>query len=159
MRSIAPHSFKAPWSRSLVLLSWGSTLVLLVATGVLYAHGPAWVVPLPLLVLAGTAPFTIRGYEVGTDSLVVRRLFWDTILPLAGLVSAEADPRAMKGSLRTAGNGGLFSFTGYYSNRALGDYRALVTDPARAVVLRFPTETLVVSPEDPQAFVAALGRP
>lgn len=159
MRTISPIPFQAPWSRSLAVISGASTVVLMVATGVLLAQGPAWVAPLPALVLAGAGLFTIRGYEVRGEALVVRRLLWDTVLPLAGLASAEADPLAMKGSIRTAGNGGLFSFTGYYSNRALGDYRALVTDPARAVVLRFATETIVVSPADPQAFLAALGRP
>jgi hypothetical protein len=59
----------------------------------------------------------------------------------------------MKKRWRTAGNGGLYSFTGSFSNKMLGDYRALVTNPALSVILRFPSETVVVSPDSPEAFV------
>jgi hypothetical protein len=47
----------------------------------------------------------------------------------------------------------VFSFTGLFRNRTLGMYRAFVTDPRRAVVLRLPRRTVVVSPADPEAFV------
>ncbi len=43
----------------------------------------------------------------------------------------------MRGSLRLFGNGGMFSITGLYRNRALGNYRAFVTDLKKTVVLRF----------------------
>ncbi len=65
-------------------------------------------------------------------------------------------PTAMAGSLRIAGNGGLFSFTGWFWSRRLGRYRAFVTDPARSVVLKFSDRTVVVSPDVPEEFVAAL---
>ena len=56
-------------------------------------------------------------------------------------------------SIRTFGNGGLYSFTGWFRNTALGAYRAFVTDPHRTVVLHFPTRTVVVSPSAPEDFV------
>jgi hypothetical protein len=57
------------------------------------------------------------------------------------------------------GNGGFFCWTGYFRNRRLGSFRALVTDPARCVVLEFSRFKLVVSPEKPEAFVRALDLP
>jgi hypothetical protein len=90
------------------------------------------------------------------DALWVQRLVWRTRLPLAGLQSAQLVPDAMQRSLRTFGNGGLFSFTGFYRNRALGAYRAFVTDPHRTVVLRFPDRTVVVSPSEPETFIQDL---
>jgi hypothetical protein len=60
------------------------------------------------------------------------------------------------GSVRTCGNGGLYSFTGWYWNQELGRYRAFVTDHAKIVVLRYPESTVVVSPGDPEGFVKAV---
>ena len=64
----------------------------------------------------------------------------------------------MRGSLRLFGNGGIFSITGLFRNRALGNYRAFVTDLKRTVVLRFPERIIVVSPECPEKFVAEISR-
>src|SRR3954464_11996498 len=102
--------------------------------------------------VCGGALFTIRGYTVTPDALLVHRLFWTTRLPLAGLQSAQFEPNAMRWSIRTFGNGGLFSFTGWYRNKALGAYRAFVTDPHQTVVLHFPNRTVVVSPSVPAEF-------
>jgi len=152
--------YKAPWSSSLKWISWGTTFLLSAAAISFLVMKLYFVVPILLLVLIGTASFTIRGYAIGRDSLVVHRLFWDTTLPLADLQSAEFNPEAMKMSWRTAGNGGLYSFTGYFSSKALGDYRALVTNPNLSVILRFPSETVVVSPDSPENFVQKiLNRP
>lgn len=76
----------------------------------------------------------------------------------AGLISAEAMPEAMSGSLRTCGNGGAFSFTGWYWSRRLGAFRAYVTDLNRTVVLRFGKRTVIVSPGAPEDFAKELNR-
>jgi hypothetical protein len=100
--------------------------------------------------------FVVRSYAIEFNELLIRRLLWTTRLPLAGLQSAEAVPDAMRGSLRLFGNGGMFSITGLFRNRALGNYRAFVTDLKKTVVLRFPKRTVVVSPENPEQFVAEI---
>jgi hypothetical protein len=114
------------------------------------------------LVPAISALFAIRGYAITADAILVRRPLWTTRLPRAGLRSAEAVPNAMCRSLRLCGNAGLFSFTGWYRSKALGVYRAWVTDLRSTVVLRFEKRTAVLSPADPDAFVrdlAPTGRP
>jgi hypothetical protein len=73
---------------------------------------------------------------------------------LAGLQSVEAEPSAMRRSIRTFGNGGLFCIAGKFWNRRLGSYRAFATDPKRSVVLRFEDHSVVVTPDNPEAFVA-----
>jgi len=119
-----------------------------------YGRGAvSWAGWLPLVILVGSAPFTIRGYTVTSDAILVHRLFWTTRLPFSGLESAKFEPEAMRGSIRTFGNGGLFSITGYYYNRALGAYRAFVTDQHRTVVLHYSRRTVVVSPSSPEEFV------
>ena len=110
----------------------------------------------PLVILSGALPFMVRGYRIEPEGLQIRRLGWSTRLSLRELQSAEASPRAMKGSLRLMGNGGLFVFAGWFWSRTLGRYRAFVTDPSRSVVLRFQDRTVVVSPDAPDEFARAL---
>src|ERR1035441_717457 len=153
--------YEAPWSTSLIVMSVLSTVICLgVTTGVWWNLAPKLppgvtrgVVFLPLVLLFVTALFTIRGYSISSDSILVHRLLWSTVLSRTGLESAEAEPDAMRGSLRTFGNGGAFSFTGFYYNKRLGSYRAYVTDPRHSVILRYANRRVVLSPSTPADFV------
>jgi hypothetical protein len=154
--------YKAPWSTSLVVVTSAVTVLLLGITLGMAVHGHGiipWVGLLPLAILVGSVPFTIRGYTVTPDAILVQRLFWTTRLPLSGLESAKFEPGVMRGSIRTFGNGGLYSITGYFRNKALGAYRAFVTDPHQTVVLHYSGRTVVVSPSSPEKFVADIGFP
>ena len=156
--------FNAPWSKSLIVMSAIGTIVCLGVTASVsrsltvarFGSFSFWLSLLPLVVVVGSALFTVRGYTLRGDVLLVHRLFWSTRLPLAGLQSAEFHPGAMRGGIRTFGNGGLFSFTGWYRNRLLGSYRAFVTDPQRTTVLRFAGRTVVLSPDRPEELVREL---
>lgn len=114
---------------------------------------------LPLFLIPGCALFVVRGYTITPDAILIQRLFWATRLPRAGLLSAVAEPKAMCKSIRTCGNGGFFSFTGWYWSKSLKSYHAYVTDLNRTVVLRYERRTVVVSPDDPGGFVRALDCP
>lgn len=158
--------FRAPWGRSVKL---NTVLVMMVFVVVLVV--PLFVVPkkpdvmlglwlAPAFVVAAfgvTALFAVCGFAVRHRELEIQRLIWKSRLSLKGLRMAYADPEAMKGSFRKAGNGGFLAYTGWFWNRRLGGYRAFVTDPKRCVVLRFEDRTLVVSPDDPERFLRALG--
>lgn len=109
-----------------------------------------------LTTLLGSALFIVRGYEVGSGNLLIRRLLWSTDLSLTELQAAWSDPTAMAKSLRLFGNGGLFVFAGLFWNRNLGRYRAFATLPRNAVVLKFQRRTVVVTPENPGEFLEAL---
>ena len=100
------------------------------------------------------ALFSVRGYALKPDTLLVKRLLWNTEVPLRGLRSADADPTLLAGSWRTFGNGGFFSFSGWFYNKALGKYRAFVTNHDDTVVLRFSDRTVVVSPSPADEFAA-----
>lgn len=156
--------FKAPWGR---LLRWMSALVTLLilsislpAVASLHGHPvsqPILVgIVLPLSILGGSALFMVRGYTITSDTLLIHRPLWDTVVPLAQLQSVESLPSLMSKSVRTCGNGGLYSFTGWYWNKPLGHYRAFVTDLKRTVVLRFVTRRIIISPDRPEAFVEAM---
>ena len=154
-------TFRAPWSP---LLKWTSGLVTLMMVGMtaffylLLQERPEhlWAGPIPMVVLLGALAFTIRGYELDRQGLHVRRLIWTTHVPLDSLESVQVDPQAMKRSLRLFGNGGLFSFSGIFRNRKLGNYRALATDPKRSVVLDLGQRKVVVTPDRPSRMAQKL---
>jgi hypothetical protein len=98
----------------------------------------------------------VAGYELERGQLRIRRLLWSTQIPLTGLDRIYADPTMMKCSIRIFGNGGLFSFTGLYRNRAFGRYRAFVTNPTHSVALFLANRVVVVSPADTEGFVRSV---
>jgi len=100
--------------------------------------------------------YLVRGYEMSGGELRIWRLFWKTKIDLSGLISVDVNPDAMSKSLRTFGNGGLFSFSGAFWNKSLGQYRAYATNPANAVVLRFQSNIVVVTPEGPEQFAGCV---
>ncbi|MBX3731844.1 MAG: hypothetical protein KF791_04535 [Verrucomicrobiae bacterium] len=112
----------------------------------------------PFLIVAGTSLFAIRRYEVSDDTLIVVRSFWVNQLPLAGLESLAADPKACKGAWKTMGNDGLFAMHGRFRSRRLGSFQAFVTNPENGVILRWSNRTVVVSPEHPARFVVDIER-
>ena len=158
--------FKAPWGTPLILMSVLATLLCLGITiwrwqpftSAHLSQFSFWLGLLPVALVVGCTLFIVRGYTLTPDRLIIHRLLWQTRIPLAELQSAEYRPHAMRGSIRTFGNGGFFSFTGYYRSQLLGSYRAFVTDFHRTAVLRFPRRTIVLSPESPEDFVRELSR-
>ncbi len=155
--------FSAPWGRFLKVTTGLSSLILVVMAAIGAFAGPCnntiWIVAMvaiPLSILFAAGLFTIRGYALTSDTLLIRRLFWNTRVGLSGLQSVTKDAEAMSQSTRRWGNGGMFSVTGKFENDRLGSYRAFVTDPARCVVLRFSDRTVVVTPGQPDDFVSAL---
>jgi hypothetical protein len=151
------NPYKAPWGKTLCWMSAFTVVIILaVAVPIIFKIKSEPVGWLVALILPAAALFIVRSYAIEPNMLAIRRLLWTTRLPLAGLQSAELSPNVMRGSLRLFGNGGMFSITGLFRNRALGNYHAFVTDPTKTVVLRFPKRTVVVSPENPERFVAEI---
>jgi hypothetical protein len=155
--------YDAPWGFSLKLLTITSTSILLGISliGLYYyaGNGEVWLfamVILPLVIVVSSAFFIIRGYEISDGKLFVRRLIWDTEISLEKLHDVKVNPHAMKRSIRIFGNGGLFCFSGLFRNKQLGYYRAYATDPKSAVVLKLADKVVVVTPDNPTAFVAQI---
>ena len=155
--------FKAPWGTPLKVTTGLSVLILvgIAAIGTFSGphNNPLWIlgmIGMPLSMLFIASLFTIRGYVLSPEVLFIRRLAWNSRVVLSGLQSAEVDAEAMSQSIRTFGNGGMFCFAGAFSNNKLGSYRAFATDPKRSVVLRFSDRTVVVTPDQPDDFVARI---
>lgn len=157
------HEFQASWGLTLRLTSlFGSLVILGVPLGLLLmlerpeSAGRLLAVLLPVWFL--TVLYTIRAYRIEKGALFIKRLFWTTRVDLSGLEAAEMiDVAQIRGSLRVCGNGGLFSFSGWYWKRELGRYRMWVTDPRKLVLIRVSSgRKMIVSPDRPKLFVEIL---
>ncbi len=155
--------FNAPWGTLLKVISFLGSLLLVGVFGGMILSGRASTLVtmilyslIPILTLSISLLFTIRGYSILGNSLRIRRLMWYTDIDISMLQSVEYDPKAMTGSIRTFGNGGLFSFSGSYKSGKLGSFKAYVTDFKNCVTLKTSGLTFVVSPENPELFVEIL---
>jgi hypothetical protein len=157
------HFSAAPWPKSLKLISALGTILIL-AVGIaaylaipvpsgfthLFGLGIALVLP---GVLGLSLLFRVTGYAVEGSDLYVERPFFSTRIALGGLSRVSFEPGICKGSIRLWGNYGLYSFTGLYRGKGLGNYRLFGTDLSRSVVLFRPRHVVVITPAAPHAFI------
>lgn len=155
--------FNAPWGTLLKVISTIATVLLLGVFGGMVLSGRASTVvtmllyiAIPLLIVFICLLFTVRGYTISGNTLRIRRLLWNSDIDISRLSSVEYDPKAMTGSIRTLGNGGLYSFSGKYRSGKLGSFKAYVTDFKNCVIIGRAGGTIVVSPENPELFVEVL---
>jgi hypothetical protein len=151
--------FKAPWGRDVVIVTvLGLFVIGLPLLLQVWRPRSVFVVLLLGSILAVSVMLCVRGYELRSGELIVRRLFWNTVWPIDAAARATVRPDAMRGSWRVWGNGGMFAISGHFSGSGLGRYRAFVTDPGRTVVIETRAGIVVVSPDRPQEFARALER-
>jgi len=162
------NTFKAPWGTflkvmtaiALIILLGCSTAGILGISGILNInlaeYSLLWIIAMigiPALTVILTLFFIIRKYEIQDNKLLIYRLGWKKVIDLSNLETAEFDPKAVKGSIRLFGNGGLFAFSGIYRNKKLGNYRIFATDFKKSVVLKTKEKIYIVTPENPENFV------
>lgn len=118
------------------------------ATGVLFG----WVVPVVLVLLA--YGFSPAGYQLAPGMLRIRRRWFGGRRFRIDDVEATSALFGL-GGLRLAGSGGAFGWYGLFWRKSTGRYHAYVTDRARLVTCTGSDGLVVVSPQDPEAFVSA----
>lgn len=150
------NDYKAPWGWKLILIT-GILLVILGA--VLFAEPNPVVSFIIWITILGCAAFGIYGYHIGHKHLKIKRLGWTKKVSFSEISSAEVKPNAMKGSIRSFGNGGLFGYVGSFRNSILGSYKAYVTKKENTVLIETTDEKrILVSPDKPDEFVEVLNR-
>ena len=159
----AERHFNAPWGTPLIVISALATVLLLgIFGGLAFSdHASTAVtmvlyIAIPLLIMFTSLLFTVRSYTISGNTLRIRRLLWNTDIDISMLSSVDYDPKAMTGSIRTMGNGGLYSFSGKFRSRKLGSFKAYLTDFKNCVIIKRTGKTIVVSPENPELFVEVL---
>ncbi len=144
--------FSAPWSTTVKIVTG---VLVAICIGISWISGPViGIVPIAILIVC--AIFSVRGYSVSDGEVLVHRLGWSNRFSGSEIDQVEFEPGAMSGSIRTFGIGGLFGFTGHFRNSLLGPYRAYATDPKKSVVIKYGDRTIVVTPNEPEEFVAAV---
>lgn len=144
--------FAAPWGLKLKVI----TAVFGLLFAIVLIEGGAGAAAGLLAVAVVAAAFGVRGYGVGDGQLVIYRPGWTTRFDLSRLRSAEVLGAGLPGSLRMFGVGGLFAFVGYFRHPEAGWYKAYATDGSRSVFLDFGDERILVTPDAPTEFVAAV---
>jgi hypothetical protein len=116
---------------------------------------PSWntlfgCIPFVLVQILLICPQTVRGYQLLNRSLIVKRFWWPKQIELCGLQSAIFTPIEgldLKGSMaRTMG------FAKWLDGNTVGTYQLFLTNPSKAVVLKFTDHTVVVTPDQPEQF-------
>lgn len=146
-------TFKAPWDGLLIVMTSGITVLLL---GIDYYSSSMPPALITWSVILGALGFGIFGYRLEDGQLKIQRLGWSKDIDLSEVKNVEFKPQAMTGSVRTFGTGGLFCYVGYFRNSILKNYKAYVTHRNKTVVLTTNGGKIVVSPDNPQAFVASI---
>jgi hypothetical protein len=99
------------------------------------------------------------GYEISDGYVVVRRLFGNVRIPVSEIRDVRvATTDDLRWSFRLIGSGGLFGYYGLFRNSKLGTCRWYVTDRSKAVVLVTGERPAVISPDDVDGFLAAMGK-
>jgi hypothetical protein len=152
--------FSAPWSTSVLVITYAVLGLMAGVAIVCHQQAPPDMRWLATGIFAAmilvTLPFSVRGYVLTPEALWIERWGWRHAIPLSDVVSVTADPEALRGSLRLFASGGLFGFFGVFWSHRLGMFRAYCTAPKRSALLKLRQRTVVISPENPEAFVVAL---
>ena len=99
--------------------------------------------------------FAPTGYVVEPHRLIVQRPAGPLMFPLERPLEAHRQDR-LGFTLRTGGNGGLFGAYGNFRNKELGSFKVYARRGHDYVIIRTPSLTLVVGPENPDQFLSEI---
>ena len=133
---------------------WVTVLVVFMAASFpLIPEMPIYGAALMPLVLLLTWLFSVKGYTLMNSVLTVHRPFWDTNIVLPPDAVFAKEPEITKGLIKTAGNGGVFGYTGGFRNKRLGSFRAFATswDSAISITSVSTKLCIVITPDGSEA--------
>ncbi len=164
--------FSASWDRAMWILNSVLVIVLGVMTIAFFAAGfygmrenvcgaivAIAASLLPALILILGAAYAPRQYQITDDSiLVIRLLAKDVKIALSGVYSIEpvSYKYVFKKSVRIMGSGGGFGIYGTFTSPNLKYFKAYMTRRDKLILIRTPNEPFVLTPDDPEGFIAAL---
>jgi hypothetical protein len=148
-------SFAASYDRATTIIS---TVVCLGLLGVILAVHNIVLTCLSIFVIVLCFAYSPRGYLLADRSILVKRLAGAARIPLEDVREARrATSDDFRGTIRLGGSGGLFGYYGLFSTSKLGRATWYITNKSNSVVVTTAAKTVLVSPDDPDAFLATLG--
>ncbi len=105
------------------------------------------------ILIISTYAYRVISYQITDDELIIKRPFskFDHVIALSEIDSVRLlNKEDFKWTIRTAGNGGLFGYTGYYMNNQLGSFRMFCTNHKNRilVILKARQDKIIISPDD-----------
>lgn len=108
--------------------------------------------------LVFTYLFSITGYTVDTDFVIVNRPLYNVKIKRSDITDRRVlTDEEMKWTIRSFGVGGLFGYQGKFTNSNIGPMTWYATRRGNYVLLVVGGKKIVLTPDEPQAFIAALG--
>jgi hypothetical protein len=116
-------------------------------------YGGLFVFVLSFIILFWSYLYWVRCYQISDTRLIIKRPFtkFDKVILLSEIKSVKLLTKEdMKGTLRTGGNGGLFGYSGYFTNNKLGTFTVYATNSKNRLMLFLATgnNKIVISPDD-----------
>lgn len=133
-------------------------LIVLMAGGFPFLPGiPIYAIMLLPLVILIAWLFSVNGFTLQEQQLIIHRPFWSTVLQLPTDLVVELEPDVKKGLFKTMGNGGMFGYTGGFRNKKLGNFKAYATDWDNAISLCSETTgfCIVITPDESELFLSS----
>lgn len=87
----------------------------------------------------------IKVFKANSSELLIKK---ETILEIKSI-----DYQRIKGSVRNFGIGGMFGFTGTFSNKEFGEMSWFITRTDRLLMIKTLKQTIILSPNDVQLFL------
>jgi hypothetical protein len=144
-------SFSASYDRTTKIVS---TIVCLGLLAVIFAVHNIILSCLSIFVIILCFAYSPRGYSLVGRSILVERLAGPARIDLSDVREArKATPDDFRGCIRLGGSGGLFGYYGQFSTAKLGRCTWYVTDRSHCIVVVTPAKTVLVSPDNPEAFL------
>lgn len=148
--------------KGVTLVFWGMMLAGAVVVGTV--GGPLGILQWLLVAIMLATPLFVmaqapRGYGVRDGALHVERLMGDVVVPVDAIASATPVRMEELGRLlRTFGSGGAHGYFGRFRSSTLGplNFQATRRDRLVLVTRNDGAPALVLSPDDPDALLAAL---
>lgn len=116
------------------------------------------VIILLTVVFALSFYYSIKGYEVKEDKLIIKRRGKDLAFQRSEIEFVEKleDSFFFK-NIRKLGNGGFFGYYGKYHNLRIGTFNFYATKRKGLVLIRFKDgKQIVLSPDHPQTLIEAI---
>ncbi len=145
---------------SLDVMAKVTTVLMIVAAGAIpFILGQAryFAAFLPVILFV-TWLFSVTGFTLEGNSLIVSRPFWNTTIVIPPGAVAQREPEIREGLLKVMGNGGLFGYTGGFRNRKLGNFKTYATNWSHAVSITSAPDDfcIVVTPEEAELFIQSI---
>lgn len=145
--------FNIPWSNTVKIISWATSLLLIVIGYLTMAKTKSlnnWLLAVFVVVLLLSIYFVLQApmsLKLSENKLTIRKLVGVKEIPFSDIEKIEPYDD-YHSDIRLMGNGGFFGYTGLFRNKELGKYTAFVGNYSQAFYIRTKSgKTYVISCE------------